>query len=815
MQEEAPVGLNETTASESLMEKTNELTVIHQNDASEVLEKISVPTSLLKPTPSDVENFLQRPLIISSFDESFLSDGLIHTIELSDYFLNTLIIEKLKGFNYLKADFNVRINLTAPAYAYGGVAVSYMYNTTANLADVVDPVVYMTSRVKQFIDLSQNQSLDITIPFSHPYDFYDISSLNITTLRTRNVFPKLLMCRVTPLLNALDGGNAEYRMTVYTYFNNITLAIPNLFNLQSSKEKKQIKKPGQISTVATAFEKGLSTISTLPVVGPIAASGAMLAKGIGSLASAFGFSRPRDPDDHTTIGYTPHTISQGVDQVRVLSSDPNITTDMTLYNDIDGDSLTAQNLLCRAGAITSGTITQDTNVAIPVTPFVITNNAGSGSLAYRTNLNPLSALSLTHKYWSGTIIYTFRIFASKYHRGRVRIAWMPRYSTYNDTDVALRTQSTLIEVDGSTTVDIEVGWGHSQPYLPIYSCNISNPDTFNNNGFLMYAAMEPFVAPASTAPVYVVIEARAGADFDLMEPTTSFLQYFHRWPQANYTDDPLIVPATPAFVENPDVNNLPNYVTNLFVQASTESGPAKDNNVAVHNIITHSFNAPAGEPFKKYHGERFTSFRNLLKRKVPTQLLGAESENEQMYMAFVTAFPVSNTPVSDASVLAGAVWIQGFPNYIEYLGRFFRGWHGGMRLSFNTKWGVWDTNKDIIIVRANDRLLRGWSFENLDPLGSRSSMKDVAQLYHRGGDAIEFYRDINGQVANVEIPWKLPYNWLSRQNQWRTTSYYHGAYVGFCGPALPVVSHSIGEDFNFTQFLGVPTMYIYSYVPDG
>lgn len=809
--EEAPVGLNEVSASQSLVETVNEITTVHENSSVADLAKESVSTTLLSSTPSDVENFLRRPLIIGSMDETFLSDGLIHQVPLATYFLNSLVLSKLKGFNYLKADFKVRINITAPAYSYGAIVTSYGYQDLSNVANVVDPVVYMTSRNKEYIDLSQNQTLEMTIPYCHPYDYYDISDLRYGQLVDTNVFPALIMARVTPLINALDGSDATYRMTVYTWLDNISLAVPNLFNTESSKEKKEVKKTGQISTVATAFEKGLSAISTVPVVGPVAATGAMIAKSVGSIASAFGFSKPKDPDNHTTIGYTPFAISQGSDQVRTLAIDPNNTTDMTMYNDIDGDSLSMQNLLCRPGAITSGQITQDSNISIPVTPFLVTNNAGTpGSPTQRTNLCPLSAMALTHRYWTGSIIYTFRIFASKYHRGRIRIAWAPRVTAYSDTDVALRTQNTLIEIDGSTTVDIEVGWGHAQPYLPVYSCNIASPTDGKNNGYLMYAAMEPFVAPSSSAPVYVVVEMRAGADFDLMEPTINFIQYLHRFPIAavgtgvNYLGE-----TQPATTVNPNISGLPNTPT-IHVQGTLESG-SLDTNVAVHNTVVHKFNQQALNIAPKYHGERTTSFRNLLRRKEPTQIICSQGDDDLYNQAFITAFPLGRSPVSNTSSSEGSYWPNTYPNHIEYIGRFFRGWHGAMRVNLISKIDhIERPITEISVVRAIDHPL---TVRAVDSAPRSTDLMDRVQGYQqvhfRFGDGVEVFRDESGQMTNFEIPWKLPYNWITRQSQIRGTYYYHGAYISFQDNHQPIACHSIGEDFNFVQFLGIPTMYVF------
>jgi hypothetical protein len=808
--EEAPVGLNQSSASQSLVESVNEITTVHENSSVADLSKESVSTTLLSSTPSDVENFLRRPLIIASLDEAFLADGLIHQVNLNSFFLNDLMLSKLRGFNYLKADFKVRINITAPAYAYGAIAVSYGYQDISNITNVVDPVVYMTSRNKEYIDLSQNQTLEMTIPFCHPYDYYDISDLRYTNLIQTNVFPTLIMARMTPLLNALDGSDATYRMTIYTWLDNISLAVPNLFNTESSKEKKEVKKTGQISTVATAFEKGLSAISTVPVVGPVAATGAMIAKSVGSIASAFGFSKPKDPDPHTTIGYTPFAISQGADQVRPLAIDPNNTTDMTMYNDIDGDSLSLQNLLCRSGAITSGQITQDSNISIPVTPFLVTNSAGTtGSPTQRTNLCPLSAMALTHRYWTGSIIYTFRIFASKYHRGRIRISWAPRTTVYNDSDVAIRTQNTLIEIDGSTTVDIEVGWGHAQPYLPVYSCNIASPTDGKNNGYLMYAAMEPFVAPSSTAPVYVIVEMRAGADFDLMEPTINFLQFLHRFPIASVaTGTNKLGDTQPSTTIPANINNLLNTPT-IHVQGYLESG-SLDTNVAVHNTVVHKFNQQAHMVPPKYHGERTTSFRNLLKRKEPTQVLCPGNDYDGYNQSFVTAFPLGRSPISANSSNEGRYWPNTLPNHIEYIGRFFRGWHGSMRVSLISRIAAVDKPiTEISVVRAIDKPLTSRQvsyFPGAEDIIDRA--ENYQQVYYRFGDGVEVFRDESGQVTSFEIPWKLPYNWITRQSQTRAEYFYHGAYISFPETNYPIACHSIGEDFNFTQFLGVPTMYV-------
>lgn len=802
-----------------MIEEDQEIVTTILNTATSTFHQSSKIEDMPFTAPTDIISFLSRPLQQSTYTQAFLSSGAIQDINLRPYFTSPTIAKKLAGYYHLRGDIKLRITLTAPPYTYGAICIAYAYQHPLGIAD---PVVAISSYNHIIMDTSLSQSIDFTIPFNDAKNYWTLPNLSDVT--TYNIFPKLLMCRLTPITNALTGNAAEYKLTLYQWLDNIQLSTPikGQFSPESSKSEKAQAKKGPVSTVATAFSEGLSAISNVPLIGNYAKTGSVLAKGLSGLASAFGFSRPYDPDYHTTVGYTPAAISQGNDQFRRLALDPNTQTDLNCFNDINGDSLALANTICREGIIASGIINTDV-ISVPVSPCYYGGIASTaGAVDYRTNMCPLSYFAATHRYWTGNLIYTLRIHASRYHRGRIRVYWNPnlQLSTYDDaTATSLKTQNMLFEIDGSTTVEIDIGWANEKPYLPIrfYSpvTALSVTDSMNVNGYLSIVAVDSIVAPDVTADVYFTLSVRAGESFDLMEPTDTFINYFHQVQK----------PTTPTFVtKNP--NGPTSYVTYAPFDITTqprlmepnpefqlESDKEIRSDVGVKNVIKYSFNKHIHQPQQQYHGERLTSFRSLLKRRV----MGANLHDITLpddvpnirQASFIPAFPLANDSVSNNILPV-------LQTPLSYMSKAFRGWHGAMRVNLHpirhmrSQQDVDDAVEDVFYVFRGVNYPLSNTYTDVTGVQTYLQFQQWKQWYGMNSDSVECFKESVGQEIAVEIPWHLNYNYISTYEQRPLTTPVEGVYVISTKHVAWQISYGIGEDFNFSQYIGIPTVYMYA-----
>lgn len=789
---------------------TNQISESVQSDAIEVNYLTSSSTFLLTSTPTDIVEFIQRPVKLAHLSQTALNDGFIHGYEVMKLFLdNSTIREKLRYFAYLRCDFNVRITLTAPAYAYGLLASSYYYYPEELSGDIIDSAVYISGRNVVYQDLSLNQSVEIKIPYCSPYEYYDIRDYS-----DNNILPRLMMTVITPPLNALDGSNAEYYLTIYGWLSNVKLAIPTPVMAESLKESKDTRS-GPISTVATAFSKSLNELTKVPVIGPWANTGSNAFSSLSGLAKAFGFSKPYDMDTHRTIGFSPYAMSQGNDQFKRLALDPNTTTDITTYDDIQEDALGYSNIICREGALTRATL-PDTFVTFPVAPLILTNvNGAQGTNEYSTNLTPLSFGAIPFRYWRGTIIFTFRFIASKYHRARIRISWTPfEPLAYTDADYALKAQNLLVEIVGSTTVEFSVGWGSRVPYLPVTKVPIAEQNSPHVNGYVTLGVVDSILAPSPDALVYYYVTHRAGGDFEFMEPTTRELGNFH---SRKYSDVMTFV--TPSdlsscvgcsALQSPLIIQSTNTFQDYVPEFAQESDRSYNTDVAQRNVIGFTVNAKCDDGItKKYHGEKYTSYRPLLKRCVPVYAQQPILTPKDDLCLFLPRFPNDTSPIS-LNTLIGGKRIGTLSNYIAFFAFLFRGWHGSMRFVITPV----QTSIDATTLSVTQGCDFPYSIRSVETGGQAlnttlAHYQNYKKIYAIGGDGYEPFCEWMGQEVSVDIPWHCPFNWESCKRQLRYLEYKKGIYLQYNTDVSFKVSQFIGEDFNFVQYLGVPTLYYY------
>lgn len=772
------------------------------NDQISTAGVISHDMEFLGKHQESLDQFLTRTIRMPDLNQaSFDLNSFLTTNYIDAWLSNPIIAEKRNYFRYLKCNFKLTFTPIAPAFAYGVIAISYVY-PWEKTSDMADPATWISTRNVVYIDISQSQSAELFIPFYSPASHYENNDISDDLT---NLFPSVITLGITSVLNALDATPANYKIVVQMQATDVQLAVPTIFQAQSLTEQKQTAN-GPISSISSAFSNAFGALTKVPVIGPFAKTGRKISDSVTAVARIFGFSRPFDEDQHTTVGYTRFSTAEGNDQFRRLSLDPTSMTDISMFSDNnDSDSLSYRNIIGRDSIFAVYTLSTDFEVGIPVTPALLSSSAGNtGAGTLRTNFTLLTYTSLLYKYWRGSIHYTFHIVASKYHRGKVRFSWTPQAVLTNDETILATSQSLLVDVLGSTTVNFTVKWGYNVPYLTTELTTIGPSP--NANGCIQISLIDAFAAPGTEpAPVEMICKFRAGDDFEFVLPEGNNIQRYSEVPvhEVTYYDYNAngVIPSLSAPLGSLNLTTNESY-SNALLLPSYYIAHSASTDAAQSNVVNFVVNEQNSNDFvnKKYIGEKYNTFRTLLKRHFVGAVFKLPSTDTRYTLA-IPSYPLSG--------YAKDGWQ--FPTIntpIRHFARLFAGRRGAMRINVVPEHS---TTTDVVYLSKGLAQPFALALSGLSNPTGIDLLRSYQRFAAMSGMGYEPYNVKVGQQLSVEIPWQFPFNNLPADNPQKDDQYYPSILITkvqsttekFSG----FITYAIGEDFNFSNFLGVPLLY--------
>jgi hypothetical protein len=603
---------------------------------------------------------------------------------------------------------------------------------------------------------------------------------------------------------------------VQAWLEDVELKVPYVLDYQS--EVKRASKDGFISGPASAISKVTSQLTKVPVIGQFAHALSIGTNAVSSIAKLFGFSRPTDLDPHTTVGFIQSSVALGAIQTRQLTLDPAQTVDTAVLQNHLDDTLTYANIVGRPGLLRQftmavGDAVGTVQVRIPVAPGI----CSSLNSYYDIQATPLAFGSIPFMYWRGSIKYTFDICASKYHRGRYRILWNPTTtlaSTYTDT--SLSAYHVDFDLASSTIVEITVSYMNQDPYLRNGLYSIDNLNV-SSNGFLIMYPIIPLAAPVSSAPLTVSVWVRAGDDFELALPEPSLMNTLHRQPcpsQSKLGPITSVVQTGRYSSSGPVIVNFIGgnqsfYQSQSLVERASPLtyDSAVDKEAAQVNTISATFgSSSAGSVASQYIGERFQSFRPLLKRFSGAQAIINSTGANTNVVNFIPWRPIepgAYVSTDATTTVACANW-----SYTGFFEMLFRGARGSMRVNvvpYDASSNNGNFQGGALIYKAFERKFAQSALAFPTNVSTWTTTKFASSNYDR---ASELFHNQAGQTTSFTIPYQLPYNYqynymdfVLQYNQFEPGAMYCS------GNSYNRAMYAAGEDYMPVIWAGVPTLF--------
>jgi len=516
-------------------------------------------------------------------------------------------------------------------------------------------------------------------------------------------------------------------------------------------------------------------------------SGGVLRAGHAALGALIemGFGMPaRLPEAAWYIARTQpfFATTQGVDNAVRLAVEP---MSLTVHNQeiVSGtsfDNLSLESILSRpslGGTFTwAMSHTAHTKIAtIPVHPCV------GGAFG-----TPLSWASTFFNMWTGSLKVKLYFSVPSTVRGSLIVLYTPNTSTTPAYSQVSQCQPIVIDVAGSTSVEIDVGWAQDVVALKVNNTAFptltsSIGGSFVCNGVLSVFVQQPLIASGATAfQTAVVVTYSAGEDFAFLDPNIDFANNLTLNSAAFST--PLFQVATRHFEHRIEgARRVPEQIASI-------SG-----------------------------GAIIKSLRELIKRRTP-HFMHFPTSNGEFGAAvdmpwFVAGFPTQQDTGNEPD-------FQILPCFLSNAAVPFAGFSGSVRHTLS-----WFQNSEATPTNTGSSLF----FVSRRPAGNNNGIVTYSYNQTQGTQAFAFAQLGNGadaahapngqspQFLSVEVPFiaqryalPVPLEADDGDSAIRVTILWSAQHP----ENLALIDYvSAGDDFDVFEWIGVPPM-TYSFAPN-
>lgn len=755
----------------------------------------------------------------------------------TEWMSNAAVANKLVNYQLMRGVLHLRIVLNGSPFHQGLISFKYLPFQENNLLSSYSTLQHAIQLPGVIMNVSTDTNAEFVLPFYSQRNWIDLSpqgaSGYVPTEQGKNL-GQLKIIPLTTLAHVTEATPPEVGYTVYAWMEHLELAVPTPYPLLTEAGFKATTKPvenpvstGPLSGPATTIATIASRLTDVPFIGTFAKATEIGASAVSSVAKLFGFSKPSLLDNLglMKIGIFPNqSAGVGYDTANKLSLDPRQETSVNPNANgfREEDAMSIAHIASRDGFVTKYSWTYsdaaDTVLAqLPVSPagYLVSQTTG---LFTRIDPTPLFWLTRAFMYWSGSLIFTFKFASTRFHRGRLQIAFLPRdAAVLPTTDWTNVTWNTIVDINENNEVEIEVPWTQAYGWLStkriLWSdTSFSYPEA---NGTLVLRVINPLEASSTTASVDIVVTVRAGEDFKVNKPYSQAIQNYYSWftgwtlfpgVQNSFQDNLYTAPVNDTYAYDSTTDAAPAITEAGFIQVESNE------NTDVVNF-----------------GESIASIRTLIKRYVPYLSFNSDADQKARSGFTLPAHPFdvrklfSTFPPPPGNTL-NPNWYSNGQTFYTYFRDGFVGVRGGSRYRV----AMGETSKGGLTTVVNNSAL----YPNMVTLTDAAAPfvnefhKFENIQYGQGNGCALSLSNVNGGIE-FEVPYYSPLNFVlgsALDDRYGSASYgavlsTNNAFVHFPGPHTqttgatfqPAVNaqvyHAGAEDASFEWFFAAPSLY--------
>lgn len=521
-----------------------------------------------------VEDYLARPIRLQTVT---LGAGIFSYIINGANVVMLQAQQRLRGALGFRFSLRFRLQVVASPFSSGLYKMYWVPQSNQTRMDHTQ-LAHISQAKGVEINLQDNTEVELTVPYTHFVDFVPVRQNDwLNQDRYGTLY-------VVPMITAFAGGAVpSVTATIWVSMHDIEIEGKTPFNVVTGTiqsfagEVASVAQTvgvvatagGKLSAAAKETEKNKdSTMAkvygAVGTLSKVVGNTAWFVNIAARMAQVAGYSRPIvnrplaymkrsnwfNPSQEMEMTAIPLATHNDCTTKTIKGLGSNVD-EMVLTNFISTPSVIGKFVL-----LTTDTV-ENIKFLTDVTPLACfynasgpTNENHNPSLVVATGSlgviypSPLFYAAQTFAQWRGTIRYTFKVAKTRFHSGRLRIAFLPFAN--QTTVITPFVQDPALPIDSITTV-----WDLRESSECVFDCPYMAPWYWTQNfmvaGTLSVTILEPLIAP------------------DTVSPTLPFLVY-----ASGLSDFEFAIPIAPRF--SPYTNDLANYVRANFPYPGT--GPA-------------------------------------------------------------------------------------------------------------------------------------------------------------------------------------------------------------------------------------------------
>jgi len=300
---------------------------------------------------------------------------------------------------------------------------------------------------------------------------------------------------------------------------------------------------GPVSRVASAVAQVGRNLADVPVIGKFARATSIGAGALADIASMFGFTNTPVTTDIPARMPTPGppiASSEIGAQIQKLTLDPKqeLSVDPTLHGIGDADEMSIKSIVTRPSVLTTtgwsttdaiGEVLFNANVSPMLFSRVQVLDGGSVLRAHRVYHTPMSYLGMMFTHWRGDIVFDIEVVCTKFHKGRLKIAWDPLGSGGASALPENTVYTTILDIGENNKASLRVPYHQAVAWSRMRGIvrdnwTVGNPLPSNidyDNGLLLVSVLTPLMSPVTPQNVTVLITTRGAENLEFANPRTS------------------------------------------------------------------------------------------------------------------------------------------------------------------------------------------------------------------------------------------------------------------------------------------------------
>lgn len=607
---------------------------------------------------SDVtmENFMSRPVLIGT---SAWTPGLSpYTLTLdpwTSFFSNKRVINRINNYKIMNCKLKLKFIVNGNPFYFGRLMVDYLPLPTYDKItafSTLDPfnAIAASQRLHGFVNPTTSQGLTMELPFIWPTNGFDL------TVEAFSLLGRIYVRELVALKHA-NGSTDPISISVFAWVEDLSLSIPT-----TQPATGLVQQASEIDMTPSSLMSAASNLSSkltnVPIIGKYAMATSMVTKGLGEIAKFFGYSRPViiDPippmrptfiGDLACVDKKEAIYRLSADSRQELTIDPSVIG-VTLPDELDIKYIVGKESYLTTFPWTVDTAPEDLLFNVRVSPALYAYDA-----PYWHMTAPCFA-SLPFTYWRGTMKFRFQIVCSQYHKGRLLFVYDPDKVTGLETNVVY---SRIIDLENEHDFTMDVAWSQPTTFLPV--TGLSSTEHFGVTEFVTTDATKNGVLG-----VYVLNELtspNSAVDNDI-----SINVFVSMCDDAEFAvPDGSVINALTYSTQSEEVE---------MDSAPTNMEPAD----CMSECVTQNDTALV------YFGERFVSFRSLLKRYNYLNTIVSPLGPTSTQVSYLWRIVKSDFPPMRGQVVSGGLNNTGTANYtattlLNYLAPAFLATRGSTR----------------------------------------------------------------------------------------------------------------------------------------